>query len=72
MQNETNHSMMNSQLMSVATSSRSMKPSSEDKNEGEELEMSSLKRVRDEPISNYSSIQIDTFPDRVGEQLSSR
>ena len=71
MQNETNHSMMNSQLMSTATS-RSMKPSSEDKNEGEELEMSCLKRVREEQISNYSSIQIDSFSDRIGEQLSSR
>ena len=64
--------MVNSQLMSVATSSRSVKPSSEDKNEGEELEMSCLRRVRDEPISNYSSIQIDTFSDRIGAQLSSR
>ena len=71
MQNETNHSMVNSQLMSNATS-RSMKPSSEDKNEGEELEMSSLKRVREEQVSNYSSIQMNGFSDSIGEQLLSR
>ena len=76
MQNDTNHSIMNTQLISgtlmSGTTSRSMKTSSEDQTGREELEMCSLKRVNEEETSNYSSIHTNNFCDGLSEHLSKR
>ena len=59
---DTNQCTVNTHLMN-GTTSRALRPSSEDINEEEELEMDNLKSVAEEPISNYSSIHKDTFCD---------
>ena len=50
----------------------SRKPSSEDNNENEEMEMSNLKLATDESISNYSSINRATSCNTVIEQMTKR
>ena len=69
MQIDTNHSTINTHLMKGATS---RKPSSEDNNENEAMEMSNLKLATDESISNYSSIHRATSCITVVEQMTKR